>query len=74
VQMEDLNGLEPSNLRIIKSRAKVMLGLKRFRSAATTIEGIELMHRIRKDLFTLATFDLKDAAAPTVWKMERGVQ
>ena len=44
-----------------------MLGFKRFRSAATTIAGIELMHRIRKGQFNLATLDLKDAATLTVW-------
>jgi transposase-like protein len=44
-----------------------MLGFKRFRSAATTISGIELIHRIRKGQFNLATVDLKDAATPTVW-------
>ena len=32
-----------------------MLGFKRFRGAATTISGIELMHRIRKGQFNLAT-------------------
>jgi putative transposase len=30
-----------------------MLGLKNFNSAATTIRGIELMHRIRKAQFDL---------------------
>ena len=53
--------------RHTKSRTNVMLGFNRFRSAATTISGIELMHRIRKGQFNLATFDLKDTATPTVW-------
>jgi transposase-like protein len=44
-----------------------MLGFKRFRSAATTIADIELMHRIRKGQFNLSIPGLKDAAAPTVW-------
>jgi transposase-like protein len=44
-----------------------MLGFKRFRSAATTISGIELIHQIRKGQFNLATVDLKDAATLTVW-------
>jgi transposase-like protein len=35
-----------------------MLGFKRFRSAATTISGIELMHRIREGQFDLATLGL----------------
>jgi hypothetical protein len=42
-------------------------GFMRFRSAATTISGIELMHRIRKGQFNLATLDLKDTATPSVW-------
>ncbi|OTP79785.1 Mobile element protein [Caballeronia sordidicola] len=62
-----LNNLIEQNHRNIKSRTKVVLGFKRFRSAATTIAGIELMHCIRKGQFNLATFDLKDTAAPTVW-------
>jgi len=40
-----------------------MLGFKRFRNAATTISGIELMHRIREGQFDLATLGLKDTAA-----------
>nr|WP_244196710.1 transposase [Paraburkholderia hospita] len=53
--------------RHIKSRTNVMLGFKRFRSAATTISGIELTHRIRKGQFDLAELGLKDAAAPAAW-------
>ena len=62
-----LNNLIEQDHRNIKSRTKVMLGFKRFRSAATTISGIELVHRIRKGQFNLAAIDLKDAATPTVW-------
>jgi transposase-like protein len=51
----------------IKSRTNVILGFKRFRSAATTISGIELMHRICKGQFNLRTLGLKDTAAPAVW-------
>jgi transposase-like protein len=43
-----------------------MLGFKRFRNAAATISGIELMHRIRKGSST-SKLGLKDAAAPVVW-------
>ncbi|CAB3810342.1 hypothetical protein LMG28688_07229 [Paraburkholderia caffeinitolerans] len=46
-----------------------MLGLKRFRSAATTISCIELAHRIRKGQFDLAKRGLKSAAAPNVWML-----
>lgn len=43
-----LNNLIEQDHRHIKSRTNVMLDFKRFRSAATTISGIELTHRIRK--------------------------
>jgi transposase-like protein len=62
-----LNNLIEQDHRNIKSRTKAMLGLKRFRSAATTIAGIELMHRIRQVQFNLATLDLKETTTPTVW-------
>ena len=44
-----------------------MLGFKRFRSAAVTISGIELMHRIRKGQFELTDMHLKDVNAPAAW-------
>jgi transposase-like protein len=62
-----LNNLIEQDHRNIKSRTNVMLGFKRFGSAATTIAGIELMHRIRKRQFNLAMLGLEDAAAPAVW-------
>src|SRR5258707_15412933 len=49
-----LNNLIEQDHRNIKSRTNVMLGFKRFRSAAATISGIELMHRIRKGSSTSA--------------------
>jgi IS6 family transposase len=45
-----------------------MLGFKRFRNAAITISGVELMHRIRKDQFNLARLRIKDTTAPAIWK------
>jgi len=62
-----LNNVIEQDHRNIKSRTNVMLGFKRFRNAATTISGIELMHRIRKDQFDLPAFGLKHIAAPVVW-------
>jgi transposase-like protein len=62
-----LNNVIEQDHRHIKSRTNVMLGFKRFRSAATTISGIELAHRIRKGQFDLAKLGLKDAAATAVW-------
>jgi transposase-like protein len=44
-----------------------MLGFKRFRNAAITISGVELMHRIRKDQFNLARLRIKDTTAPAIW-------
>jgi transposase-like protein len=62
-----LNNLIEQDHRNIKSRTIVMLGFNRFRSAATTISGIELAHRIRKDRFDFSALGLKDTAAPSVW-------
>ncbi|AJZ57083.1 integrase core domain protein [Paraburkholderia fungorum] len=62
-----LNNVIEQDHRHIKSRTNVMLGFKRFRSAATTISGIELTHRIRKGQFDLTDLGLKKATAPAVW-------
>ncbi|MEM5452002.1 IS6 family transposase [Paraburkholderia guartelaensis] len=62
-----LNNVIEQDHRHIKSRTNVMLGFKRFGSAATTIAGIELTHCIRKGQFDLAKLGLKEAAAPAVW-------
>ena len=61
------NNLIEQDHRHIKSRTNVMLGLKRFSNAATTISGIELTHRLRKSQFDLAKLGLKDTATPAVW-------
>jgi hypothetical protein len=53
---------------------EVMLGLKRFSSAAITLAGIELMHRIRKGEFNLAGLRLKDTTAPAVWSVVLSVR
>jgi putative transposase len=62
-----LNNLIEQDHRHIKSRTNAMPGLKRFRSAATTISGIELTHRIRKGQFDLTEPGLKEVTAPAVW-------
>lgn len=62
-----LNNLIEQDHRNIKSRTNVMLGFRRFWSAATTISGIELMHRIRKGQFDLATLTPDDTISPSVW-------
>ena len=63
-----LNNLIEQDHRHIKSRVNVMLGFKRFRNAAVTISGIELMHRIRKGQFDLTGVRLKDTSASSIWK------
>lgn len=62
-----LNNLIEQDHRNVKSGTNVMLGFKRFGNAASTISGIELMHRIRKGQFGLASLRLKDTAASAVW-------
>jgi transposase-like protein len=63
-----LNNLIEQDHRNIKFRVNAMLGFKRFRNAAITISGVELMHRIRKGQFNLVRLRLKDTTAPAVWK------
>ena len=63
-----LNNLIEQDHRNIKSRVNAMLGFKRFRNAAVTISGIELMHRIRKGQFNLTNPCLKDTTSPAVWQ------
>ena len=62
-----LNNLIEQDHRSIKLRLGPMLGLKQFRRAATTIAGIELMHRIRKGQFKLGKLRIKDKTAPEIW-------
>ena len=46
--------------------------LKRFRRAATTIAGIELMHRIRKGQFKLGKLRVKNKTAHEIWNAVLG--
>lgn len=48
-----LNNVVEQDHRAIKQRCAPMLGLKSFRSAAITLAGIELAHRIRKQQFSV---------------------
>jgi len=45
-----------------------MLGFKRFDHAAITIEGIELVHQIKKGQFDISTFCAPRARTPQVWE------
>ena len=67
-----LNNLIEQDHRCVKQRVAVMLGFKRFRNAATTIAGIELMHRIRKEQFALGHLGLQGRNAPAVWEAVLG--
>ncbi|WP_431311391.1 IS6 family transposase [Paraburkholderia aromaticivorans] len=69
-----LNNLIEQDHRNVKSRTNVMLDFKRFRNAANTISGIELMHRIRKGQFGLPRLRLEDTAAPAVWNAVLSIQ
>jgi transposase, IS6 family len=51
----------------VKLRIGPMLGFKRFRTAAVTIAGIELLRRIYKGQFSLGRLCLKDRSAPAIW-------
>ena len=62
-----LNNLIEQDHRGVKQRIAVMLGFKRFRNAAITITGIELLHRIRKGQFRLRRLGVQGGAAPAVW-------
>jgi transposase-like protein len=62
-----LNNLIEQDHRNIKSRLSAMLGLKSFASAAITIRGVELMHRIRKGQFDLRALSIQGQTASKIW-------
>ena len=62
-----LNNLIEQDHRSVKFRLGPMLGLKHFRQAATTIAGIELMHRIRKGQCKLGRLGAKGNTVPKIW-------
>jgi transposase-like protein len=62
-----LNNLIEQDHRSVKQRIAVMVGFKRFRNAAITIAGFELMHRIRKGQFALGHLELQGRTAPATW-------
>ena len=64
---EYLNTLIEQDHRGVKLRIGPMLGFKRFRTAAITISGIELLRRIHKGQFNLGGLRLKDRSTPAVW-------
>jgi len=62
-----LNDLIEQDHRTIKSRLGAMLGLKNFASAAVTIRGVELMHRIRKGQFDLSALATRGQTPSEIW-------
>ncbi len=62
-----LNNLIEQDHRSVKLRLAPMLGFKRFRNASITIEGIELVHRIRKGQFALGRFRAANKSALEIW-------
>ncbi len=67
-----LNNLIEQDHRCVKQRIAVMLGFKKCRHAATTIAGIELMHRIGKGQFGLRRLGVPGRAVPDVWNIVLG--
>jgi transposase-like protein len=80
-----LNNIVEQDHRAIKGRCAPMLSLKTFRTAAITLAGVELAHRIRKGQFSLrpgaapelSSFKhlwaraLKRRSCPVAWCMSR---
>lgn len=62
-----LNNLIEQDHRNVKARLGAMLGLKSFASAATTIRGVELMHRIRKGQFDLQALATQGQTPSKIW-------
>jgi len=62
-----LNNLIEQDHHGVKLRLGPMLGLKRFRTAAIIVGGIELLRWIHKEQFDLRSSCLKDRRAPAVW-------
>ena len=62
-----LNNLIEQDHRGVKLRIAPMLGFKRFKTAAITIAGIELLRRIHKGQFNLGELRLKDRSTSAIW-------
>src|SRR5262249_41385567 len=62
-----LNNIVEQDHRAIKRRCASMLGFKSFRTAAITLAGIELAHRIRKRQFSFGRGDLGIISLKQLW-------
>ena len=69
-----LNNLIEQDHRGVKLRIGPMLGFKRFKTAASTIAGIELLRRIRKGQFNLTRLGLRDRSVPAIWNAVLGAR
>lgn len=57
--------------RNIKSRTRPMLGFKQFENAASTLGGVELIHRIRKGQFALGRLRISGTTTLEIWNAVR---
>ena len=65
-----LNNIVEQDHRAIKRRCAAMLGLKTSRTAAITLAGIELAHRIHKQQFSIARrYSGRPASLKQLWEM-----
>ena len=62
-----LNNIIEQDFLGVKARVDPMLGFKRFRRAKVTIAGIELLHCIRKNQFSLSKLPKHATTAPAIW-------
>jgi transposase-like protein len=62
-----LNNVLEQDHRGVKLRLGPRLGFKGFDHAATTIAGVELLHRIRKGQFPLGRLCLQGQTSPAIW-------
>jgi transposase-like protein len=68
-----LNNIVEQDHRAIKRRCASMLALKSFRTAAITLAGVELAHRIRKGQFSFGSdTPTESLSLRELWK--RGLQ
>jgi hypothetical protein len=61
-----LNNIVEQDHRAIKRRCAAMLGFKSFATAAVTLAGVELAHRIRKRQFSFGSGGQRQA-----WSLKR---
>ena len=63
-----LNNVIEQDHRRVKHRLGPMLGLKRFRTAAVVIGGIELAEKIKKGQFKIGKLGGRTATMPEIWQ------